>query len=268
MSDPPAPVSTSPLVVVDELGKFYGALEVLRKVSLTVRKGEVVTLIGPSGCGKTTLLRCVNYLETYESGLITIAGETVGVSISTDGTRKRRPDREISAMRARVGMVFQGYNLFPHLTVLQNLTIAPTRVRAVRPAEARDRAMALLDRVGLADKAARYPAELSGGQQQRVAIARSLAMEPSLILLDEVTSALDPELVAEVMEVIQSLVAEGMTMMLVTHEMQFAREVSSQVVFMAGRQVLEAGPPADIFGHPQHARLRAFLGRFHAAHRL
>jgi polar amino acid transport system ATP-binding protein len=257
-----------PLVAIDRVGKSFGATRVLRDVTLNVGKGEVVTLIGPSGCGKTTLLRCVNFLETYDEGVVTIAGETVGIRLGPDGGRKVRPDREIAAMRARVGMVFQGYNLFPHLTVLENLTVAPVRVRGLPIAGAREKAMTLLDRVGLSDKAAQYPAALSGGQQQRVAIARTLAMEPSLILLDEVTSALDPELVGEVLEVIQSLATDGMTMMIVTHEMQFAREVSSRVAFMADGEILELAPPEDLFGNPRSERLRAFLSRFRAAHRI
>ena len=257
-----------PLVSIEGVGKSFGVNRVLKEVSLSVGKGEVVTLIGPSGCGKTTLLRCVNVLETYDSGLITIDGETVGIRLDTAGTRRRRPDHEIAAMRARVGMVFQSYNLFPHLTVLENLTVAPVRVRGLPAAQARDKALALLERVGLADKAGQYPATLSGGQQQRVAIARTLAMEPSLILLDEVTSALDPELVGEVLDVVQSLAADGMTMMIVTHEMQFAREVSSRVAFMAAGEILELAPPADLFGDPKNDRLRAFLGRYRAAHRI
>jgi polar amino acid transport system ATP-binding protein len=257
-----------PLVSIERVGKSFGANRVLKDVSLGVGKGEVVTLIGPSGCGKTTLLRCVNVLETYDSGLITIGGETVGIRLDAAGTRRRRPDREIAAMRARAGMVFQSYNLFPHLTVLENLAVAPRRVRGLPAAEARDKAMALLDRVGLSDKAGDYPSTLSGGQQQRVAIARTLAMEPSLILLDEVTSALDPELVAEVLDVVQSLAADGMTMLIVTHEMQFAREVSSRVAFMAAGEIVELAPPAELFGHPGSERLRAFLGRYRAAHRI
>lgn len=257
-----------PLVVIDRISKSFGATRVLHDVSLTVSRGEVVTLIGPSGCGKTTLLRCVNVLENYDAGTITIEGESVGIHIGPDGTRRRRSDREIAAMRARVGMVFQGYNLFPHLTVLENLTVAPIRVRGTPQAAARADAMALLDRVGLADKAAQYPAALSGGQQQRVAIVRTLAMKPSLILLDEVTAALDPELVGEVLEVIKLLAAEGMTMMIVTHEMQFAREVSTRVAFMADGEILEVAPPAQLFQHPENERLRSFLGRYHAAHRL
>jgi ABC-type polar amino acid transport system ATPase subunit len=256
-----------PLVVIDRVGKSFGAARVLRDVSLTVGRGEVVTVIGPSGCGKTTLLRCVNVLESYDSGLITIEGKSVGIQITADGTRRRRPDREIAAMRARVGMVFQGYNLFPHLTVLENLTVAPIRVLGKPASEARDEAMALLDRVGLADKATQYPAALSGGQQQRVAIVRTLAMKPSLILLDEVTAALDPELIGEVLEVIQLLAADGMTMMIVTHEMQFAREVSSRVAFMAEGEILEVAQPAELFGQPKNERLKSFLGRYHAAHR-
>lgn len=229
-----------PLVVIDRFGKFFGAARVLRDVSLTVDRGEVVSLIGPSGCGKTTLLRCVNALESYDSGLITIEGETVGIRIAADQTRRVRSDREIAAMRARVGMVFQGYNLFPHLTVIENLTVAPIRVHFTPASEARSAALALLARVGLADKAPEYPASLSGGQQQRVAIARTLAMQPSLILLDEVTAALDPELVGEVLEVIQLLAADGMTMIIVTHEMQFAREVSTRAAYMA-----EGAPPSN-----------------------
>jgi polar amino acid transport system ATP-binding protein len=256
------------LVIVDRVSKSFGATQVLKEVSVTVGKGEVVTLIGPSGCGKTTLLRCVNFLESYDSGVITIDGETVGIRIGANGGRRLRPDREVAAMRARVGMVFQSYNLFPHLTVLDNITAAPVKVRGLPLAQARDKAMGLLERVGLADKAKQFPAALSGGQQQRVAIARTLAMEPSLILLDEVTSALDPELVGEVLDVIQSLAADGMTMMIVTHEMQFAREVSSRVAFMAAGEILELAPPATLFGNPANDRLRAFLGRYRAAHRI
>jgi polar amino acid transport system ATP-binding protein len=256
------------LVVVDRVSKSFGPTRVLKDVSLAVGKGEVVTLIGPSGCGKTTLLRCVNFLETYDSGMIAIDGETVGIRIGADGSRKSRPDREVAAMRARVGMVFQSYNLFPHLTVLDNITAAPVRVRGLPLTQARDKAMSLLERVGLADKAKQFPSALSGGQQQRVAIARTLAMEPSLILLDEVTSALDPELVGEVLDVVQSLAADGMTMMIVTHEMQFAREVSSRVAFMAAGEILELASPEDLFGNPKNDRLRAFLGRYRAAHRI
>ena len=256
------------LVIVDRVSKSFGATRVLKEVSLTVGKGEVVTLIGPSGCGKTTLLRCVNFLESYDGGVITIDGETVGIRIGANGSRSPRPDREVAAMRARVGMVFQSYNLFPHLTVLDNITAAPVKVRGLPLAEARDKAMSLLERVGLADKAKQFPAALSGGQQQRVAIARTLAMEPSLILLDEVTSALDPELVGEVLDVVQSLASDGMTMMIVTHEMQFAREVSSRVAFMAAGEILELAAPADLFGNPKNDRLRAFLGRYRAAHRI
>ena len=256
------------LVVIDRIGKSFGATRVLRDVSLTVGRGEVVTLIGPSGCGKTTLLRCVNALESYDTGLITIEGETVGIRVAADQTRRARSDREIAAMRARIGMVFKGYNLFPHLTVLENLTVAPIRVRGTPASEARSAALALLARVGLADKAAEYPASLSGGQQQRVAIARTLAMQPRLILLDEVTAALDPELVGEVLEVIHLLAADGMTMMIVTHEMQFAREVSTRIAFMAEGEILEVAPPSELLGHPGHERLRSFLGRYHAAHRL
>ena len=257
-----------PLVVVDRLSKSFGPARVLKDVSLTVGKGEVVTLIGPSGCGKTTLLRCVNFLESYDGGTITIDGETVGIRIAADGSRKPRPDREVAAMRARVGMVFQSYNLFPHLTVLDNITVAPVKVHGLPLRQAREKAMALLERVGLVDKARQFPSALSGGQQQRVAIARTLAMEPSLILLDEVTSALDPELVGEVLDVVQSLAADGMTMMIVTHEMHFAREVSSRIAFMAAGEILELAPPDEIFGNSRNDRLRAFLGRYRAAHRI
>jgi len=255
-------------IQVKQLTKQFGSVVALHGLDLTINPGELFFLLGPSGCGKTTLLRCVNFLETYDSGTISIDGQTVGIRIGADGSRKARPDREVAAMRARVGMVFQSYNLFPHLTVLDNLTAAPVKVRGLPLKQAREKAMALLERVGLVEKAAQYPAALSGGQQQRVAIARTLAMEPSLILLDEVTSALDPELVGEVLDVVQSLAADGMTMMIVTHEMQFARDVSSRVAFMAAGEILELAPPHDLFDNPRNDRLRAFLGRYRAAHRI
>ncbi|SDO23266.1 amino acid ABC transporter ATP-binding protein [Ensifer sp. YR511] len=268
MADNPYPQAQAPLVVIDRVGKSFGAVEVLKEVGLTVRSGEVLSLIGPSGSGKTTLLRCVNFLESYDRGLITIAGESVGVRIDADGRRRRKTDREIAGLRAQVGMVFQHYNLFPHLTVLENLTVAPRRVRGEAEAPVRERALSLLARVGLADKRDRYPSELSGGQQQRVAIARALTMQPRLLLLDEVTSALDPELVGEVLEVVRTLAADGMTMMIVTHEMQFAREVSTKVAFMADGALLESGTPGDIFDAPGHERLRSFIQRYRAGNRL
>jgi polar amino acid transport system ATP-binding protein len=235
---------------ISALHKSFGPLQVLRGIDLTVDTGEVVCVIGPSGSGKSTLLRCVNLLEQPTSGTIRVGDVEV-----TD------PDCDIDGVRRRIGMVFQQFNLFGHLTVRENVTIAQRRVLKRSRAEADRIATANLERVGLADKAASYPAQLSGGQQQRVAIARALAMDPQLMLFDEPTSALDPELVGEVLAVMRGLAAEGMTMLVVTHEMAFAREVASRVVFMDGGVVVEQGPPAEVFGNPREERTRVFLHR-------
>ncbi|MDP9795061.1 polar amino acid transport system ATP-binding protein [Catenuloplanes nepalensis] len=232
------------------LHKSFGRLPVLQGIDLTVEPGEVVCVIGPSGSGKSTLLRCVNLLETPTSGTIHVGG----VEVTDD-------DCDIDAVRRRIGMVFQQFNLFGHLTVRENVTIAQRRVLKRSKAEADRIATLNLDRVGLAEKASSYPAQLSGGQQQRVAIARALAMDPQLMLFDEPTSALDPELVGEVLAVMRGLAAEGMTMLVVTHEMAFAREVASRVVFMDGGVVVEEGPPAEVFGNPREERTRTFLHR-------
>jgi polar amino acid transport system ATP-binding protein len=259
------PATQAPLLSIEGVGKSYGQVQVLRDVSASVGSGEVLSLIGPSGSGKTTLLRCVNFLERFEQGRITVAGESVGWNIDSQGRRSLKPARAIAAARAEVGMVFQSYNLFPHLTVLRSLISAPMRVRGVSREEAAELALSLLERVGLGDKADRYPHQLSGGQQQRVAIARALAMKPRLLLMDEVTSALDPQLVGEVLDVIGQLANEGMTMLLATHEMEFARQVSSQVLFMADGAVVERGSPDAVFGAPGTERLRKFLQRYNAA---
>ncbi|MFI5015092.1 MAG: amino acid ABC transporter ATP-binding protein, partial [Hyphomicrobiales bacterium] len=222
---------------------------------------EVLALIGASGSGKSTLLRCVNSLEDYEAGEIRLAGERLSYA-GQDKSRKRFGDRRLSAERARVGMVFQSYNLFPHLTAEHNITLGLRRVRGCRKAEATDIAQHWLERVGLADRRQHYPHQLSGGQQQRVAIARAVAMEPQIILLDEVTSALDPELVAEVLAVIRELATSGMTMMVVSHEMSFVRDVADQVAFMHSGRIIEAGPPSVIFDKPESSQLRSFIARF------
>jgi polar amino acid transport system ATP-binding protein len=237
-------------IEISDLHKSFGPLEVLRGIDLVVEPGEVVCVIGPSGSGKSTLLRCVNLLEEPTSGSIRVAGVEV-----TD------PDTDIDAVRRGIGMVFQQFNLFGHLTVRENVTIAQRRVLKRGKAEASRIASANLDRVGLAEKADSYPAQLSGGQQQRVAIARALAMDPQLMLFDEPTSALDPELVGEVLAVMRGLAAEGMTMLVVTHEMAFAREVASRVVFMDDGVVVEQGPPAELLGSPREVRTREFLHR-------
>ncbi|MEU4564647.1 amino acid ABC transporter ATP-binding protein [Actinoplanes sp. NPDC023936] len=237
-------------IEIGQLHKSFGALEVLRGIDLSVEPGEVVCVIGPSGSGKSTLLRCVNLLEEPTSGSIRVAGVEV-----TD------PDCDIDAVRRGIGMVFQQFNLFGHLTVRENVTIAQRRVLGRSRAEADRIATANLERVGLVDKAGAYPAQLSGGQQQRAAIARALAMDPQLMLFDEPTSALDPELVGEVLAVMRGLAAEGMTMLVVTHEMAFAREVASRVVFMDGGVIVEQGRPAEVFGRPREARTREFLHR-------
>ncbi len=237
-------------IEVRSLHKSFGALEVLKGIDFHVGRGEVVCVIGPSGSGKSTLLRCINLLEVPTSGKIWVSGLDL-----TD------PDVDIDAVRRRSGMVFQQFNLFPHLSVLENLTIAQRRVLRRGKAEAQSVARANLERVGLADKAAAYPAQLSGGQQQRAAIARSLSMGPELMMFDEPTSALDPELVGDVLEVMRSLVAEGMTMMVVTHEMAFAREVADRVVFMDEGVVVEEGPPEAVLGAPEHPRTKDFLAR-------
>jgi polar amino acid transport system ATP-binding protein len=257
----------TPLLRIRGVQKSFGATHVLRGIDLDVARGEVVSIIGPSGGGKTTLLRCVNFLETYDEGSIAIDGAEVGYR---DGdARKRRAEGDLARMRAETGMVFQLFNLFPHLTATQNITLGLTRVRGLARAEARDKAMHWLKRVGMADKADRLPSELSGGQQQRVGIARAVAMEPKILLLDEITSALDPELIGEVLDVVLALAAEGMTMLTVTHEIGFARDASQRIVFMAEGAIAAEGPPADIFSPQQpNERLRGFLGRFSAAHRL
>jgi polar amino acid transport system ATP-binding protein len=249
------------LVEIRDVYKRFGSQEVLRGVSLDVEAGEVVCLLGASGSGKTTLLRCINHLETMDQGEIKVAGELVGYAPGANGKLREEPDRVTSAKRARIGMVFQRFNLFAHLTALENVVEAPVQVLRVSKAEAEKRAIDLLARVGLKDKAGHYPHELSGGQQQRVAIARAVAMEPRLMLFDEPTSALDPELVGEVLESMRRLAADGMTMILVTHELAFAREVADRVIMMADGQVVEDAAPADFFSVPQHPRSKAFLAR-------
>jgi polar amino acid transport system ATP-binding protein len=252
------PSATTPVVEARDIHKSFGRLPVLNGLSLDVARGEVVAVIGPSGSGKTTFLRCLNRLEFVSTGEIRFKGQVLQrripgertVELSGEGLRRLRMD---------IGIVFQQYNLFPHLSALDNITLAPVNVRKVSRDEARTQAKGLLDKVGLADKADYLPAQLSGGQQQRVAIARALAMNPSLMLFDEVTSALDPEMTAEVLDVIRALASEGMTMVVVTHEMGFARYVASRVVLMVAGLIVEEGPPAQVFGAPQNERTRSFL---------
>ncbi|MGW5383813.1 amino acid ABC transporter ATP-binding protein [Nocardia sp. NPDC003963] len=251
---------SEPMIRAERVCKSFGALRVLNGISLEVRHGQVLCLIGPSGSGKSTFLRCINHLEQVDAGRLYVDGELVGYR-EKGGKLYEMPPRDAARQRREIGMVFQHFNLFPHRTALANIIEAPTQVKKVRKADAVARARELLDRVGLADKANAYPAQLSGGQQQRVAIARALAMDPKLMLFDEPTSALDPELVGEVLTVMRELAASGMTMIVVTHEMGFAREVADQLVFMDGGVVVEAGTPGDLLTRPEHERTRAFLSR-------
>ena len=237
----------APIITMEKVRKRFGAFEALRGIDLEVAEGEVVCIIGPSGSGKSTLIRCINLLETYDEGRITV--EEIEV----------RAGKSLQAVRREVGMVFQSFNLFPHLTVLKNVMLAPMRVRHLSAADAETRARELLKRVGISEQAEKYPAQLSGGQQQRVAIARALAMEPKVLLFDEPTSALDPEMVGEVLDVMRSLARTGVTMIVVTHEMGFARQVGDRVLFMDGGLVVESGTPQQLFDHPQEERTRAFL---------
>ncbi len=248
------------MVRIRGLTKRYGGREVLRGIDLDVAAGSVMCIIGPSGSGKSTLLSCINHLERIDAGRVWVAGELVGYR-ERDGVLHELPERQVARMRQRVGMVFQGFNLFPHMTALQNITEAPVQVRRQRPAEARARGLALLDRVGLAAKGGMFPAQLSGGEQQRVAIARALAMDPQLMLFDEPTSALDPELVGEVLAVMRDLARSGMTMMVVTHELAFAREVGDELVFMDAGVIIERGTPRAVLGAPQERRTQDFLSR-------
>ncbi|WP_198598297.1 amino acid ABC transporter ATP-binding protein [Mangrovicella endophytica] len=248
------------MIVVDRVSKSFGKLPVLRDVSLAVSPGEVISLIGPSGSGKSTLLRCVNHLERIESGSIAVDGELIGYR-RVGNHAYELPEKLIARQRARIGMVFQNFNLFGHKTALENVVEAPIHVLGVSRREAEERASQLLARVGLADKMHSYPRMLSGGQQQRVAIARALAMQPKVILFDEPTSALDPELVGEVLDVMRALASDGMTMMVVTHEMSFAREVCHRIAFMEGGRIVECGKPAEVLDNPAFERTRAFLSR-------
>ncbi len=248
--------------VVEAVGvrKQFGGNDVLKGIDLTVGRGEVVSMLGPSGSGKSTFLRCINHLEALDGGEISVNGSLVGYRRAHGRKLELRP-REIAAARRDVGMVFQRFNLFPHRTAVENVMEAPVYVKRRDKAEARKDALSLLERVGLAERADQDPGTLSGGQQQRVAIARALAMEPALMLFDEPTSALDPELVGEVLDVMKGLAAEGMTMIVVTHEIGFAREVCDRVVFMDDGVVVEEGPPAEVFDRPQHARTQSFLSK-------
>jgi polar amino acid transport system ATP-binding protein len=249
-----------PMVKAEGVHKRFGRLEVLNGITLEVMPGEVMCLLGPSGSGKSTFLRCINHLEKINRGRLSVDGELVGYREVGDKLHELR-ESEIARKRSEIGMVFQHFNLFGHMTALENVTCAPIRVKRVPRDEARPRATELLDRVGLADKVGSYPAQLSGGQQQRVAIARALAMEPKLMLFDEPTSALDPELVGEVLQAMKQLARDGMTMIVVTHEMGFAREVADSVVFMDAGVVVESGKPAAVLSSPQHERTRAFLSK-------
>jgi ABC-type polar amino acid transport system ATPase subunit len=247
------------MIAIRNVSKWFGHHQVLKDVSLSVRGGETVVIIGPSGSGKTTLLRTINFLEEYDKGEIEVDGELIGYSLRTGGGRVRRSERELASARAKTGMVFQSFNLFPHMTILENVLSAPVRVKKISRGEAETRARDLLTRFGLLEKISQYPLRLSGGQQQRVAIVRALAMDPKVMLFDEVTSALDPELVEEVLSAMKQLAREGMTMVVVTHEMQFARDVAHRVVFMDGGAIIEQGEPGKLFTNPQSPRLRAFL---------
>ena len=244
-------------VVIEGLHKSFGDLHVLRGLDLDVADHEVICLIGASGSGKSTLLRCVNLIEPIDAGRIVVEGDEITA-----------PGVDVDSIRRRIGIVFQSFNLFPHMSVLDNITLAPTKVVGTPAGQAESDARELLDRFGLADKAEEYPDRLSGGQQQRVAIMRALAMRPDILLLDEVTSALDPELVAEVLDVIRELAAAGMTMLIATHEMGFARDIATRVCFLDGGVIAEQGPPERIFGNPRHERTRQFLARIVAAGRM
>ena len=249
-SGQPVPEQAAPLVSLKNVNKHFGDLHVLRDINLDVARGEVVVVIGPSGSGKSTLCRAINRLETIDDGEITIDGKP----LPAEG-------KGLAKLRADVGMVFQSFNLFAHKSILDNVALGPIKVKRTKPAEAKEKAMALLKRVGVDNQANKLPAQLSGGQQQRVAIARALAMKPKVMLFDEPTSALDPELVGDVLEVMRQLAKEGMTMMVVTHEMGFAREVGDRVVFMDGGVVVEQGAPEAVLGNPQHERTRSFLSK-------
>jgi polar amino acid transport system ATP-binding protein len=262
-------VQYRPMLEVSGISKRFGTLEVLRNVSLSVGAGEVVVVIGPSGSGKTTLLRCINLLEDYEEGVVTVDGAPIGYRRDPkSGRRVRMSERDIAASRESIGIVFQNYNLFPHMTVLQNIIAAPVRVKGVARRTAEARARDLLAMVGLSDKATEYPVRLSGGQQQRVAIARALAMDPKMMLFDEVTSALDPELVGEVLAAMQQLARDGMTMIVVTHEMSFARDIADRIIFMDGGVVVEEGKPEQVFFRPSTDRVRLFLKRYNDRYRI
>jgi octopine/nopaline transport system ATP-binding protein len=250
-------------VVVDDLHKSFGPLEVLKGVSLHARQGDVVSMIGASGSGKSTFLRCINFLEMPTRGRIVVTGEEVALKPGKDGDLHPSDKRQLERVRTKLGMVFQSFNLWQHMTVLQNVMEAPVHVLKVPKAEAKERAEALLQRVGLYEKREQYPAFLSGGQQQRAAIARALAMEPKVMLFDEPTSALDPELVGEVLKVIRSLADEGRTMILVTHEMKFARDVSSHVIYLHKGVIEEEGPPKQVFSSPKSERCKQFVSGIH-----
>jgi len=251
-----------PMIVFDRVSKKFGDLAVLRDVSLTIAAGEVISIIGPSGSGKSTLLRCVNHLERIERGSITVDGDLIGYR-RVGNLAHELPEKLIAQQRARIGMVFQNFNLFGHKTALENVMEAPVHVLRIPHQEAEEHAVRLLKRVGLADKVNSFPRMLSGGQQQRVAIARALAMRPKVILFDEPTSALDPELVGEVLDVMRDLASDGMTMMVVTHEMSFAREVCHRIAFMEEGRLVECGKPSEILDNPAFERTRGFLSRVH-----
>jgi polar amino acid transport system ATP-binding protein len=264
MADPRTPGTESPaevpMVLADRVSKSFGTNQVLKSISLTVKRGEVMCLVGPSGSGKSTFLRCINHLEVVSAGRLSVDGELIGYREANGKLYELHP-KEAARQRREIGMVFQLFNLFPHMTALENVMEAPQLVKGLSKTQAEQGARDLLDRVGLADRSDYYPAHLSGGQQQRVAIARALAMEPKLMLFDEPTSALDPELVGEVLDVMKGLAKSGMTMIVVTHEMGFAREVADSFVFMDGGVVVESGKPSEVLANPQHQRTQAFLSK-------
>ncbi|MDF9751621.1 amino acid ABC transporter ATP-binding protein [Arthrobacter sp. ES3-54] len=253
-------MTEAPMVLAEKVSKNFGSNRVLRGISLEVDPGEVLCIVGPSGSGKSTFLRCINHLERVDGGRLSVDGQLVGYRQKGDKLYELKL-KEAAFQRQEIGMVFQRFNLFPHLTAIENIILAPMRVKGLSKAAATARANELLERVGLGDKGDAYPAHLSGGQQQRVAIARALAMDPKLMLFDEPTSALDPELVGEVLDVMKELAKSGMTMIVVTHEMGFAREVADTLVFMDDGVVVEAGPPRQILSDPQHDRTRSFLSK-------